>query len=97
MFVAVAAAFTIIFLALHVAGRIDWSWWVVFSPMIVLGVLTLAGFVQGIVHYRAHAKAIQAQVDMLLTKYPGAEGANPYAALMEAFGKLGQGGGPPVA
>ena len=80
MFAAIAAAFTIIFLALHIAGRIDWSWWVVFSPMIVLGVLTLAGFVQGIVHYRAHAKAIQAQVDMLLTvrgAYGGVRAARP--------------------
>jgi hypothetical protein len=34
---------TALFIALKVHGNIDWSWWIVFTPAMILGALTVLG------------------------------------------------------
>lgn len=91
MIAAIAAAFTIIFLACKIQGAIDWSWWVVFSPMLILAGLALVAWVQMVMHQRAHLKHAKAAMEQL------GQDRDPFARLAAYFENLGKDGGPPVA
>jgi hypothetical protein len=90
MIPAITAVFSICFLALKVNHTVDWSWWAVFAPMLILGGYVLLGYALLAWHTKIQAKHTKAVEAYTVAIQRQGVSDSPFASLAKAFAQLGQ-------